>query len=284
MAVMPLGRTEESQDGKNLKYKLVTGPPVGSRCQFCGRPYHLGGPFWLAPIHDRVFLSELIESLEEEKFGTYERMRGMLTVASMQTFFYLWTFSQAKCPSCILFSDEELHDVPFYYSQDRLCSMTRTSCGKLVTFRSALLNAGYRVSLSHANKHALKSDAPNEFIWDMMRAWEKKNPVNREKLAKDSVAWAILDKQGERVAEVDFTTHADANPESRAMQLKRFQQNPERNWGPKTRAAQGTFGDDQKRIQNQGKKRKRQQQKDEDSRKDKRVTQDSRKEEAVCDN
>ena len=33
--------------------------------------------------------------------------------------------------------------------------------------------------------------------------------------------------------------------------------NPERNWGPKTRAAQGSFGDDRKRVQNQGKKRKK---------------------------
>lgn len=129
----------------------------------------------------------------------------------------------------------------------------------MVVFRSALLNSGFSVSLSHANKHAIKTDAPNEFIWDMMRAWEKENPVNRKKLPPDSVALAILDGGGELAREVDFTLRQDANPESRALQLKRFQVNPERNWGPKTRAAQGTFGDDRKRMKNQGKKRKRHQ-------------------------
>lgn len=241
-----MGKLEE--DTKNVKYKLGTGPPVGPNCPICGRPFHIGGPFWLAPIHDAEFLRDLIDSLREEKFGTYERMKGMLTVAS-----------------------EELHDVPFYYTQDRLCSLTRTHCGKLLTFRSALLNAGFRVSLSHANKHALKTDAPVPFIWEMMRAWERENPANRANLAEDSVAKAILDGGDKMENEeagsnrttfpkVDFSIHPEANPESRALQLKRFQQNPERNWGPKTRASQGTFGDDAKRIKNQGKKRKKLQQ------------------------
>ena len=65
---------------------------------------------------------------------------------------------------------EELPDVPFYYEQDRLHSMMRVPTGKLTVMRSALLNAGYRVSLSHANKKALKTDAPNSFIWKILRA------------------------------------------------------------------------------------------------------------------
>ena len=121
---------------------------------------------------------------------------------------------------------EELHDVPFYYTQDRLCSLTRTPCGKMLTFRSALLNAGHRVSLSHCNKHALKTDAPNDFVWRMMRAWERENPVNRERLPEGSVARAILEvEEDDDDPKVDFTIRQDANPESRALQLKRFQVN-----------------------------------------------------------
>ena len=145
--------------------------------------------------------------------------------------------------------------MPLYYTQDRLCSLVKTGSGRLVDFRSALLNAGYRVSLSHANKLALKTDAPNQFIWDMMRAWEKQNPINRNKITKDSVAWTLLNAAS--VSEVSFETHKDANPASRVSSLKRFQVNPERNWGPKARAGTGNFADDPKRIQNQGKKRKR---------------------------
>jgi len=150
---------------------------------------------------------------------------------------------------------EELEDVPFYYTQDRLCKLVGAASGKLLTFRSALLNAGYRVSLSHANKLALKTDAPNEFVWDMMRAWEKLNPANRDKISTDSVAHAIL--AAPQKSEVNFELHPQANPPSRVQQLKRFQLNPERNWGPKSKAAAATFDDSEKRARNQGKKRKK---------------------------
>jgi hypothetical protein len=34
--------------------------------------------------------------------------------------------------------------------------------------------AGYRVSSTHATPLAVKTDAPPEVIWDVMRAWVKK--------------------------------------------------------------------------------------------------------------
>lgn len=75
-------------DGSNnVKFKLPTGPPVDSLCKYCGHPFTMGGPFWLAPIHDPNFVQGLCESLTEEnaaasgvRFNTMERMVGMLTV------------------------------------------------------------------------------------------------------------------------------------------------------------------------------------------------------------
>ena len=64
-------------------------------------------------------------------------------------------------------------------------------------------------------------------------------------------------KSSRVISQVSFDLHPHANPASREQQLKRFQPNPERNWGPKTRAAAGTFRDSDKRIRNQGKKRKK---------------------------
>ena len=37
--------------------------------------------------------------------------------------------------------------------------------------RSALLHAGFRVSLCHACKNAVKTDAPASALWDIMRCW-----------------------------------------------------------------------------------------------------------------
>ena len=64
----------------------------------------------------------------------------------------------------LIFSGEELPDVPFYYQLDRLCSVMKLTVGKFVDFRSAILNAGFRVSISHCNKQAIKTDAPIEVI------------------------------------------------------------------------------------------------------------------------
>lgn len=47
--------------------------------------------------------------------------------------------------------------------------------------RSAILNAGYKVSYSHAAKMSVKTNAPPSLVWDIIRSWEKKYPV---KLAK----------------------------------------------------------------------------------------------------
>ena len=37
--------------------------------------------------------------------------------------------------------------------------------------RSAILDQNYKVSLSHANPNAIKTDAPHSVFWDIMRCW-----------------------------------------------------------------------------------------------------------------
>ena len=49
------------------------------------------------------------------------------------------------------------------------CMIVSTWC------RSALLDQGYRVSLSHAEPKALKTDAPHHVVWDIMRCWVRVN-------------------------------------------------------------------------------------------------------------
>lgn len=46
-----------------------------------------------------------------------------------------------------------------------------SNLGMIMLFfhRSAVLNAGYRVSSSHAAPTAIKTNAPSKVIWDIMR-------------------------------------------------------------------------------------------------------------------
>ncbi|KAJ3614412.1 hypothetical protein NHX12_017986 [Muraenolepis orangiensis] len=132
------------------------------------------------------------------------------------------------------FVRKELDDAPLYYTVDQLSSVIHCNTPPLLQIRSALLHAQHRVSLSHACKNAIKTDAPPSVIWDIMRCWEKTNPVKREKLSETSPAFRILSK--EPSLQACFTVREDANPQSRKLHLTRFQENPHAFWGPKARA------------------------------------------------
>ncbi|XP_049666644.1 tRNA (guanine(26)-N(2))-dimethyltransferase isoform X1 [Accipiter gentilis] len=202
--------------GTGFKYGAATGPPVGPTCEFCQQRHQLGGPMWAEPLHDPAFVERVLAALQSSpgRFQTEERMQGMLSVVT-----------------------EELGDVPLYYTLDSLSSTIHCNTPSLLQFRSALLHAGYRVSLSHACKNAVKTDAPPAVLWDIMRCWAKIHPVKRERLAETSPASRILSV--EPTLQASFTLRDDANPSSRKRGLKRFPENPEAFWGPKARAKAG---------------------------------------------
>ncbi|XP_017261410.1 tRNA (guanine(26)-N(2))-dimethyltransferase [Kryptolebias marmoratus] len=222
-------------NGKQMKYSAATGPPVGPECEHCGQRHQLGGPIWAEPIHDLGFVQKVLAAMSgnPSRFGTSKRIEGMLSMVT-----------------------EELEDVPLYYTVDNLSSTVHCNTPSLLQFRSALLHAGHRVSLSHACKNGIKTDAPPGTIWDVMRCWEKSNPVKREKLSPTSPAFKILST--EPSLEACFTVREDANPQSRKRHLTRFQENPQAFWGPKARAKAGggiatDLQDKRKKCQNKRK-------------------------------
>merc|ERR1712076_9159 len=102
------------------------------------------------------------------------------------------------------------------------------------------------------------TDAPPEFIWSMMRAWAKKEGKNMKNLSEGTAGRIIMSSPSEDDDKVSFEEHPDANPKSREKGLKRFQMNPEPNWGPKNRSKTSllTNSENSKRIKNQGRKKK----------------------------
>ena len=69
------------------------------------------------------------------------------------------------------FFPQELPDVPLFLSLHNLCATLKCTSPSAVIFRSAVINAGYRISGTHVNPLGLKSDAPMNVIWDIMRCW-----------------------------------------------------------------------------------------------------------------
>uniref|UniRef100_A0A8C8TL21 tRNA (guanine(26)-N(2))-dimethyltransferase n=1 Tax=Peromyscus maniculatus bairdii TaxID=230844 RepID=A0A8C8TL21_PERMB len=199
-----------------VKFSAACGPPVTPECEHCGQRHQLGGPMWADPIHDLDFVGRVLEAVTTNpgRFHTSKRIQGVLSVVT-----------------------EELPDVPLYYTLDHLSSTIHCNTPSLLQLRSALLHAGFRVSLSHACKNAVKTDAPPLALWDIMRCWEKECPVKRERLSETSPAFRILAVEPRLKA--NFNIREDANPSSRQQGLKRFQANPEANWGPRPRARPG---------------------------------------------
>jgi len=234
-SLQPLGRCTSSNDERkkqHLKYSPAIGPVVGSNCPHCNYRYQLGGPIWADRLHCPEFVKKVLDSLESspDDFATSKRIQGMLTLVL-----------------------EELPDVPLFYSVDKLSNVMHTICAKSVVIRSAVLNAGYKVSHSHVRDTSVKTDAPAEFIWDVMRHWAKLHPSIRS--VSDHSPCKVITST-EPCHDVSFEINPGAIPESRKKHLLRFQQNPEKFWGPKMRAKtsflSGTEHD--KKIRLQGKR------------------------------
>ncbi|KAJ2489084.1 RNA methyltransferase tRNA(m5U54)methyltransferase [Coemansia sp. RSA 2050] len=226
-AAQPFGTVEPGKSG-TLKYHVSAATAAERTCAQCESKLEIGGPCWLGPLHNKDFVQRMynaVSSASSSMYGTQPRMKGMLKV--------------------IL---EELDDVPFHYSHPELCSAVRASCPPLTKVNSALLNAGYRVSGSHTQHGSIKTDAPPQVVWDVMRSLVKE--MGRSpKVVEGSPADKLLAKP--IATEISFSQHKDANPESRRIKLVRYQMNPEKNWGPKARhsGAPKTKNADAKRKQ-----------------------------------
>ncbi|XP_060804468.1 tRNA (guanine(26)-N(2))-dimethyltransferase isoform X2 [Amyelois transitella] len=255
ITLQPLGAFKPNPSEKNplqTKAYLPPAPTVTEHCIHCYQRHHMGGPIWSAPIHDENFVTRVLTHVHDhpDLFGTSKRIHGMLSVIR-----------------------EELADAPLYYTLDKLFGRVHLETMPMMIMRSAILNAGFKVSYSHASKLSIKTKAPAQLMWDIIRTWEKTHPVKPAKLEADPVAKYLLSQPIKST--VDLTERPDANPSSRREGCLRFQFNPAPYWGPGSRAAVNV-GEEKmsKAIRNQNKhsnksksKRQRSPQSDSEARK-----------------
>lgn len=212
--------------GASVKYAPGFAPPVPQQCPETGSSFTMGGPMWADPIHDPDWIKGILElvTANKERYAAFEKIQGLLTSAS-----------------------EELHDVPLYLNLHDVCKTLRATPMKAETFRSALLNAGYRVSGTHCNPLGVKTDAPWTVVWDIMRCWVKDHPVRP---IAGSGAEKILSKEPTLTADFSRAPGALVQAKKGKGKVPRFPRNPEAHWGPKMK--HGRVG----KQQQQGTKRK----------------------------
>ncbi|GAA6021147.1 hypothetical protein JCM8202_001874 [Rhodotorula sphaerocarpa] len=219
----PFGRVQERVSAKNgnvnFTYHVPSGPPEevkGDKCGECGGKFHVGGPMWSAPLHDKIFVRNMLAHVEEHAadFKTSDRIKGMLTVALNEC------------------------EAPLYFSPSKMASLFHATCPPISTFGSALLNGGYEISRSHAVAGSIKTNAPRTFVHDVIRDWIKANPVIMKNVKEGSPAKALLAK--EQRHQVSLAP----NPNTAAalldnVKVLRYQINPQANWGPARAAIRG---------------------------------------------
>ncbi|CAL9058101.1 unnamed protein product [Musa banksii] len=205
-----VGRTINKD--KSVKSAPGYGPVVPQECSDCGKKFNMGGPIWSAPMHDKEWIFSILANVKamKERYPAYEKISAVLTTIS-----------------------EELHDIPLFVSLHNLCSTLKCTSPSAVLFRSAVLNAGYRISGSHVNPLGLKTDAPMDVIWDIMRCWVVKNhPIKAQQ--PDKSGTVILSKEPKLQA--NFARAAASLSKAKVKKEVRYLPNPERHWGPKVRA------------------------------------------------
>ncbi|WVW83725.1 N2,N2-dimethylguanosine tRNA methyltransferase [Kwoniella bestiolae CBS 10118] len=214
--IQPFGRIVERETAKGVvreSFKTHAGPTAknGSSCEECGGTMHLGGPLWLGPIQDPEFAKRVMKDIssQEKEYKTFPRMLGMLSLAA-----------------------QELPD-PFFFTANRVAKCLHMSSMPLNKILSALLNAGYKISRSHAQAGAVKTDAPRSFIFDIMREEAKTTPIRIDKISEGSPARKLISKPMTHT--IDFTPHPDASLERTGKETF-YQVNPLPNWGPAPRA------------------------------------------------
>lgn len=200
-----------SNKNKSVRYMPGSGPTVPPECRHCGKHFNMGGPMWMDPIHDESWVKSILESTRttKDRYPAFDKVHSLLTAVS-----------------------EELLDVPLFVSLHSLCATLKCTSPSAALFRSAVANAGHRISGSHACALGLKTDAPFEVIWDIMRCWVKDHPVKPQ--AADTPGSVILGREPE--VQANFTRVVGALSKALAQGVPRFLPNPEEYWGPKPRA------------------------------------------------
>ncbi|GAB9465295.1 hypothetical protein Gpo141_00002707 [Globisporangium polare] len=190
-------------------FHAARGPVVGQECDQCSGKFKMAGPIWSAPLHDRDVVLRIRERVAKTttEFPTKERLHGLLTTIS-----------------------EELVGSPLHYTMPGLSKTLHCSNLRMDQIQGALRNAGYEASQFHKVPEAIKTNAPNDVVWDIMRCWVKKHPVTKKREGENSAGCRILAKEPK--FEANFSYRRPAEKEK----ALRFPHNPEPNWGPKARA------------------------------------------------
>ncbi|KAM5463226.1 RNA methyltransferase tRNA(m5U54)methyltransferase [Microsporum audouinii] len=205
-------KQQVGKDGSPFySYKLAQGPTAAPNCEYCGFKTHLAGPMWAGPLHNPHFIQRILDLTAGADIQTYQtcsRIEGMLTTALEEDLDLGGSSKQPTPelePARLVNQNKDgslliprvdpalVEPYPFFFVVSNLSHVMRTSTMPEDQLRGALQHLGYRSTRSHAKPNSIRTDAPWEVIWEIMREWVRlKSPVKAGALSDGTAGAGIL--------------------------------------------------------------------------------------------
>jgi tRNA (guanine26-N2/guanine27-N2)-dimethyltransferase len=274
-ATQTIGKNKLMKDknGKSFYWKHVFGPASlgGNNCPHCGMKTHLAGPMYAGPIHSPEFIKRILAELpnvSKETYQTTDRIEGMLNLALEELFPLEEDPDSPTATSKTRKYDHSVVDpAPFFFIPSAVSKVIHCITPHENAVRGALRHLGYWCTRSHAKPGSIKTNAPWDVIWEIMREWTRqKEPIKKGALRENTAGYHIMGMGKEKKSEsngangtesdvgqekpADDNTTVDAPTEKKfevvfdeqlgkekdTRKLVRYQLNPRENWGPMNRA------------------------------------------------
>ncbi|KAK6501180.1 RNA methyltransferase tRNA(m5U54)methyltransferase [Arthrobotrys musiformis] len=141
----------------------------------------------------------------------------------------------------------------------QLSRVIHCTAPSLAAFRGALMGLGYHVTKSHCRAGSVKTNAPWDQIWRVMRAWEKLHPVKAGSVTPGMAGYGILypTEPADDLEVVEFDEVLGKDREKGKGEVL-YQQNPGAYWGPMARASKkGLTAEESSKLGNAEKDKRR---------------------------
>ncbi|KAK2737993.1 RNA methyltransferase tRNA(m5U54)methyltransferase [Onygenales sp. PD_40] len=227
-----LAATKSRSDRKGnplYHYGLAQGPSAGVTCEHCGFKTHLAGPMWAGPLHNGQFIRRVLalldggEGVDAETYPTWGRMEGMLRTALEEDLDFGADTETAAGPdtgtatgtaeqttpaptsppvSAIIprTPPAAVDPHPFFFMPSYLCKVLHTQTIPEDSLRGALAHLGYRSTRSHTQPGSIRTDAPWDVIWEVIREWVRQRcPVKEGAIRPGTAGEGVMRRARERM-------------------------------------------------------------------------------------
>ena len=150
---------------------------------------------WAGPLYNPYFIQKILDMLpamDRETYQTIDRVEGLLTTALEEDLDKKTTPQQLS--AIIPRANPALQDRhPFFFNLNAIAQVLHTQPIPCSMFRDTLGRIGYQSTHSHTNPNSIRTEAPWNIVWDVMREWvRQKCPIKAGALRAGSAGAAIM--------------------------------------------------------------------------------------------